>query len=156
MADQDAYSAAMREAADAAWDHDWERAIGSYKRAAELVQDDSQALAGLALSLMEAGYSDKALTAYERVSQLVPRDPTPHEKMAVIYSDMGRKSDAAKKYVAVAEIFFARQDLNRAVPYWQAAIDLDAYLPQPHMQLAVVYERNKETVPAAVAEYLEL
>jgi tetratricopeptide (TPR) repeat protein len=156
MADQDAYSAAMREAADAAWDHNWERAIGSYKHAAELAPDDSQALAGLALSLMEAGYTDQALTAYERVSQLVPGDPLPHEKMAEIYSGMGRKGDAAKKYVAVAEIFFARQDLNRAVPYWQSAIDLDADLPQPHMRLAVVYERNKETVPSAVAEYLEL
>src|SRR5687768_13848336 len=100
MADLDAHSSAMREAANAAWDRDWDRAIASYRQAVQLMPEDSQALAGLALSLMEAGYSEEALKFYEKVSQLVPGDPLPYEKTASIYEGMGRKSDAAKKYIA--------------------------------------------------------
>src|SRR5437016_765153 len=109
MADQDAYQAAMREAANAAWDRNWEQAIASYRNAVKLVPEDSQALAGLALSLMEAGYNDEALRAYEKVTQLVPGDPLPYEKTAEILEKLGRKSDAAKKYVAVAEVYFQRK-----------------------------------------------
>lgn len=146
----------MREAANAAWDRDWQRAISEYQRAVEAVPDDSQALAGLALSLMEAGYSDRALAAYEQVSKLVPSDPLPYEKIAQILEAVGRDQDAAKKYTAVAEIYFARKDLTRAIPYWQKAAELEPDLPQPHMRLAVVFERDPKTHGAAVYEYVDL
>lgn len=146
----------MREAANAAWDRDWPNAISHYQRAVEAVPEDSQALAGLALSLMEAGYSDRALATYEQVSRLVPSDPLPYEKIAQILEAIGRDGEAAKKYTAVAEIYFARKDLTRAIPYWQKASELDPDLPQPHMRLAVVFERDPKTHPAALYEYLDL
>lgn len=156
MADLDAHSSAMREAANAAWDRDWNSAIANYRKAVQIMPEDSQALAGLALSLMESGKSEEALRYYEKVSQLVPGDPLPYEKTATIYEGMGRKSDAAKKYIAVAEIYFQRKDVNRAVPYWQIAAELDPDLPQPHMRLAVLFEQNPNTLPQAITEYLEL
>ena len=84
MADRKAYQAAMREAASAAWDQDYQRAIALYQQALEIIPDDAQALAGLALSLMEIGQQAEALKAYGRVSQLVPNDPLPLEKIALI------------------------------------------------------------------------
>ncbi len=146
----------MREAANAAWDRDWQRAIEQYQRAANLVPDDSQALAGLALSLMEAGHYQDAIAAYQRVSQLVPSDPLPYEKTAEILETLGEIAESAKKHAAVAEIYFARKDVERAVPHWQQAVYLDPDLPQPHMRLAVIYERDKATVQQAIYEYLEL
>jgi tetratricopeptide (TPR) repeat protein len=156
MADQEVYQAAMREAASAAWDQNWQQAVRLYQRAAEIMPDDAQALAGLALSLMEGGQHAQALQAYERVSKLVPNDPLPLEKIAQILESMNRVSDAAKKYAAVAEIYFARREINNALPNWEQAIRLDRNLPQPHVRLAVIYEQNKETQQLALYEYLAI
>lgn len=156
MADQETYQVAMREAASAAWDQNWQQAIKLYRRAAEIVPNDAQAMAGLALSLMEAGQDAEALQAYERVSQLVPNDPLPLEKVAQILEGMNRLSDAAKKYVAVAEIYLARREINNALPNWEQAVRLDPNLPQPHVRLAMIYEKNKETHHQAIYEYLAI
>jgi len=156
MADKEAYQATMRDAASAAWDHDWTTAASLYRRASGLQPDDSQALAGLGLSLMEAGEYDEALRVYERVSQLVPNDPLSFEKMAELYESLNKLSEAAKRYLAVAEIYFARKDLAHALPNWEKASALDPDLPQAHMRLGVAYEHNPETRSLAIYEYLSL
>jgi tetratricopeptide (TPR) repeat protein len=156
MADQEAYQTSMREAASAAWDHDWDKATQLYQRAVQVAPNDSQALAGLAHSLMESGRHAEALQVYERVSQLVPNDPLPFEKQAEIYDTLNKSGDAAKKYMAVAELYFARKDMPHAIPNWEKAVMLDPDLPQPHMRLGVVYEQNPDTRQAAIYEYLAL
>ena len=69
MVNHDAYLSAMKNAANAAWDGDWDRAIAEYRRALEAIPDDSQAMAGLALSLMETKRLDEAL-------KVDPEEPT--------------------------------------------------------------------------------
>jgi len=156
MANQEAYQAAMREAASAAWDQDWDEAIKHYQVAVQIVPNDSQSLAGLGLSLMETGRHSDALQVYERVAQLVPNDPLPFEKLAEINETLNRQAEAAKKYLAVAELYFARKDLAHAVPNWEQAARLDPDLPQPHMRLGVAYEQSQETRQLAIYEYLSL
>jgi tetratricopeptide (TPR) repeat protein len=156
MADQEAYQSTMRDAASAAWDHDWDTAARLYQQAIQLNPNDSQALAGLGLSLMESGKHPEALQVYERVSQLVPNDPLPFEKMAEILELMNKLSDAAKRYLGVAEIYFARKDVAHAIPNWEKAAGLDPELPQPHMRLGVAYEQSAETRPQAIIEYVML
>jgi len=156
MADREAYQAAMREAASAAWDQDYQQAIALYQRALGIVPDDAQALAGLALSLMEVGQQAEALKAYGRVSQLVPNDPLPLEKIAQILEGMNQIEEAAKKYQAVAELYFARREIDNAIPNWERAIQLNPDLPQPHVRLAMLYEKNKDTQQLAIYEYLSI
>ncbi len=156
MADQDAYQVAMKEAASAAWDRDWNHAIEAYQRALQHAPEDPQALAGLALGLMENRRYDESLKAYERVSQLVPSDPLPHEKMAEIYSLTGKMGEAAKRHFAVAELYFARKDIGRAIANWELAISLDANLAQAYMRLASIYEKDKRTHENAIYAYLGL
>ncbi len=156
MVNHDAYLSAMKNAANAAWDGDWDHAIAEYRHAMELIPDDSQAMAGLALCLLEAKRYDEAVRTYERVGELVPGDPLPHEKVAEIYEFMGRTADAAVKYAYVGEIYFSRNDIGRALPNWQQAVHLDPNLPQPHLRLAVLYEKKRETLPHAIYEYLEV
>jgi tetratricopeptide (TPR) repeat protein len=146
----------MREAASAAWDRNWDGAIKAYMKAVQNNPNDAQSMAGLALSFMEARRYNEAIQTYERVSQLVPSDPLPLEKMAEIYEIMQKPADAAKKYHAAGEIYFARRDINKAVPYWEQAISLDAELAQAHMRLAQVYEQNPQTKELAIYEYLAL
>lgn len=153
---QSTYQAAMNEAASAAWDQDWQRAARSYGQALKQKPDDPQALAGLALALLESGQYDKAFPAYERVSKLVPGDPLPHEKMGDIYEHQGNRKDAAKKLNAAAELYYSRKDVDRAVPLWERAIGLDIDLAPAHMRLAVVYEHREDTHQHAVLEYLHV
>lgn len=156
MPDSDAYQAAIREAASAAWDKDWPRAIQAYQQALRLVPDDPQALVGLALSLMEARQHAEALRLFGRVSQLVPGDPLPHEKMAEIHQLAGDLTAAADEYLAAGEIYLARKDLQRAIPNWEQAVRLDPSQAKARMRLALAYERDSATHREAVLEYLHL
>lgn len=155
MSEQEAYQQAMREAADAAWERDWLRAIEAYQHALEIAPNDPQALAGLALSLMEAGRYDQALIAYERVSKLVPNDPLPHEKIAQIYELVDRPREAAAAYLRAAELH-ARRNPQRAIPYWEMAVYLNPDLLQAHLRLATLYEKEEATRERAVYNWLAI
>jgi tetratricopeptide (TPR) repeat protein len=157
MAEQKkAYQAAMKEASSAAWDKDWARAVEAYRRAHELAPDDSQALAGLALSLMEAGRYDEALQTYQELSQLAPSDPLPYEKMAEIHASSDRPKEAAKKYLAVANLYAGRKDVAHAVPNWEHAVRLDPDLGEAHLRLVALYSKKTATHSRAIYSYLSL
>jgi tetratricopeptide (TPR) repeat protein len=156
MEPTDVYQAAMREAASAAWDRDWPRAIAAYRQALQAVPDETQALAGLGLSLMEGGHYPEALKTYQRVSELVSSDPLPREKMAEIFQRTNNYSEAAKQYLAAAEIYYARKDIQRAIPNWASAIRFNSELAQAHMRLAVAYEQDEQTRLNAVYSYLHV
>ena len=156
MANQDAFQAAMKEAADAAWDQDWPRAIDAYRRASEAQPGDTQAVAGLALSLMEAGQYEKAKTVYLRLGQMVSGDPLPHEKLATIYERTGNDDAAASEYLEVAEIYFQRNDLGRAIENWEATVRLNPDMAKAYLRLAVLYEKRKDRIPHAIYAYLNV
>jgi tetratricopeptide (TPR) repeat protein len=156
LMEQQGYQASMREAADAAWEQDWRRAIEAYQSALEVKPGDTQAMAGLALSFLESGYTDQALLVYEQISQRAPNDPLPYEQMAKIYTGSGRSKEAAAKYLEAAEIFARRKDLRGALPNWEKAIRQDPDLLQAHMRLAVAYERDSSMVPRTVQAYLSI
>lgn len=156
MAQLQPYEAAMREAASAAWDQNWRAAIRAYQQALEAAPDDPQALAGLALSLYEAGEDEHALQAYTRLARLVPSDPLPREKLGEIHRRAGNAELAAKQFMAAGEIYFARKDLQRATANWEQAVRLDLDLAQAHMRLATVYEKDASRTSLAVTEYLHV
>jgi tetratricopeptide (TPR) repeat protein len=149
------YQQAMSEAADAAWDHDWTRATAAYRRALDIAPDDPQALAGLALSLLESNQHDEALKVYKRVAALVPSDPLPHEKMASIYQRRGAVEQVARHAMKAGEIYFARHNVERAIPNWEQAVALDPDLAKAHMRLATAYEQGRSK-RRAVVEYLHV
>lgn len=147
---------AMREAASAAWEQDWPAAIRAYQKALEVVPNDAQALAGLALGLYEAGDDKRALRAYAQLARLVPSDPLPREKLAEIYKREGQTEDSAKQFMTAGEIYFARKDMRRAIEKWEQAVRTNIDLAQAHMRLAVTYEQTEATRPDAVLEYLHV
>jgi tetratricopeptide (TPR) repeat protein len=151
---QDVYEAAMREAADAAWDHNWERAVEAYLTAVEEFPQDPNALAGLGLALVEAERLEQALEVYNHITQLAPGDPIALEKSAEVLERMGHLEEAAHKYMEVAEIYLSRRD-KRAIANWERAARLDPAMLEARSRLAVIYERAKQP-QAAVHEYLAL
>jgi tetratricopeptide (TPR) repeat protein len=156
MDQNEAYQAAMREASSAAWDRNWPRAIEAYGQALHIVPNEPQALAGLALALLESRRFQEALTAYQKISSIVPSDPMPHEKLALIYESMGQENEAAEEYLTAGEIYLARKELARAIPNWEMAVRYNNNLAQAHMRLALAYERDSSTHELAVYEYLHV
>ncbi|NDJ36531.1 MAG: tetratricopeptide repeat protein [Chloroflexi bacterium] len=145
----------MRVASSAAWDLDWTRAAAAYEKALTEQEDDAQALTGLALAMMETGREDEALSIYQRITQIVPNDPLPYEKIADIYLVRGNKRDAANAYLDVAELYHNRDDSEQAVEYWQKAIALNPDLPKAHMRLASVFSQRKD-INQAVVHFVEV
>ncbi|MBN1121642.1 MAG: tetratricopeptide repeat protein [Anaerolineae bacterium] len=156
MDQNEAYQLAMREASSAAWDQNWPQAIEAYGRALQIVPNEPQALAGLALALLESRRYQDALAAYQKISSIVPSDPMPHEKLAFIYESLGQEDEAADEYLAAGEIYLARKELARAIPNWEMAVRYNSNLAQAHMRLALAYERDPASHELAVYEYLHV
>jgi len=152
---REVYEASMREAANAAWDHQWDAAVAAYRIAVDEFPEDSNALTGLGLALMEAGRLEEALEVYDRTIELSPDDPIVLEKSADVLERMGRLDEAGNKYVAVAEIHLSRRNVERAIANWERAASLLPNEVKLRSRLAVAYERTEQT-RKAVREYVSL
>lgn len=152
---REVYETSMREAANAAWDHQWDAAISAYKIAVDEFPEDSNALTGLGLALMEAGRLEEALEVLARANELSPDDPIVLEKSADVLERMGRLEEAGNKYVAVAEIHLSRRNVERAIANWERAVGLLPKEVKLRSRLAVAYERTEQK-KKAVREYVSL
>lgn len=156
MAEDQAFQTAMKEAASAAWEQDWKRAIEAYTRAVKANPGDPSALSGLGLALFQVGRDADALQVYERVARMTPNDPLPQERVAQIMESKGRRTDAAQYYLNVGEMYAARRDTARAIPNWERAVFLNPDLAKPHSRLATAYEADESKKELAVYAYLHL
>ncbi|MBI5928922.1 MAG: tetratricopeptide repeat protein [Chloroflexi bacterium] len=159
MADQPnvqaTYEEAMNTGHAAAWDQNWEKAIGAYMMAVRARPDDPAAHNSLGLALLQARRLPDALKIYERARTLDPDDPVPLEKSADVLERLGRLQDAAQQYMSVAEIYLAQHDLEKAISNWERATRVTPGLIKVHQKLALAYERTGDR-KQAVREYLTL
>jgi tetratricopeptide (TPR) repeat protein len=152
---EDVYQEAMNAGHAAAWEQDWERAIPAYMTAIRARPDDPAAHNNLGLALLQARRLEDALKVYQRAHRLAPDDPIPLEKSADVYERMGRLSDAAMQYLAVADVYLAQQDLDKAIGNWERATRISGGLVEIHKKLALAYEKTGRR-KQAVREYLTL
>ncbi len=151
------YEDFMNTGHSAAWDKDWDRAIRAYSLAIRARPDAPSAYNSLGLALLQVRPPrlEEALRVYQRAHELDPDDPLPLEKSADVYERMGRLQDAARQYLAVAEAYLARHDLEKAIGNWERATRVTPGLVRIHQKLALAYERigNRRQ---AVREYMVL
>lgn len=155
VGDRNIYEKAMNAGNSAAWDHEWDRAIGAYGRAVQEFPEDPDAHRSLGLALLQAKRLEEALKVYTRANQLAPDDPIPLEKSADVLERMGRLQEAAQQYIKVADIYISQRDLDKAIGNWERATQLTTGLAQIHAKLATAYERTGEK-KKAIREYLTL
>ncbi len=159
MADQPnvqaTYEEAMNTGHAAAWDQNWEKAIGAYMMAVRAKPNDPAAHNSLGLALLQARRLQDALKIYERAHALDPDDPVPLEKSADVLERLGRLQDAAQQYMTVAETYLAQHDLEKAISNWERATRVTPGLIKVHQKLALAYERTGDK-KQAVREYLTL
>jgi tetratricopeptide (TPR) repeat protein len=149
------YEQAMSTGHSAAWDQEWNKAIGAYARAIQEFPEDPVAHNSLGLALLQARRFEDSLKVYTRAHQLAPDDPVPLEKSADVLERLGRLQDAAQRYVSVADIYLAARDLDKAIGNWERATRLTPGMLNIHFRLAQAYERTGQK-RSAVREYLTL
>ncbi|HID61349.1 MAG TPA: tetratricopeptide repeat protein [Anaerolineae bacterium] len=149
------FEKAMKRASSYAWDKQWNKAIVEYKRALAEFPDDLTALVSLGLAYLESHQLEKALSAYQKASQLTPDDPLAWERVADVQERLGRLDEAAETYVTMANIYVERRAMDKAIESWLRATRLAPDHLHAHLSLAEAYTRQGKA-RAAAGEYLTL
>ena len=137
----------------AAWDQDWERAIGYYRKALAESPENPDALVSLGLALLETGHEKEALAAYHQASKIAADDPIPFEKCAEIFESLGQSAEAVQKRELAAERYMQRRDAEKAVENWTHVGRLAPSNLKARSRLALTNERLGRRREAA-HEYL--
>ena len=74
--------------------HDYKKAIASYRRAVELDKDNLDSLRGLAQNLLNDGQNDAALEQYQTIADADPQDAQAQLRIAEIYRTEGKFDQA--------------------------------------------------------------
>jgi len=152
---EDLFDESMRLGHSAAWDLQWERAIGFYRKALAEFHDNPSALTSLGLALLETGQFKEALATYHKAAKISPDDPIPIEKCAEIFERLGQIDDAVTQRQASAQIYLQRKDAQKAIENWTHIARLTPEFLPARSRLALTYERMGR-VKEAVYEYLSI
>jgi tetratricopeptide (TPR) repeat protein len=149
------FEEAMKRASSYAWDKQWSKAIAAYKRALAEFPDDMTALVSLGMAHLESRQLDEALSAYQKAGQLTPDDPLAWERVADVQERLGRLSEAAETYVAMANIYAEQRAMGKATETWLRATRLAPDHLGAHRSLAEAYAKQGKA-RAAAEEHLTL
>jgi tetratricopeptide (TPR) repeat protein len=138
---KDLFEESMHLGNSAAWDLDWKKAIEYYRKALEEFPDSAEALVCLGLGLLETGDLKGALASYHRAAQADPADPTPLEKCAEIFEQLGQEADAVEQRNAAASLYLKRQDIEKVLENWAHIARLLPENIDARLRLAMTYER---------------
>ena len=155
VGDRAAFEAAVKRANSYAWEERWMKAIEQYELATAEFPEDVSARGGLAFAYYRGERLREALREYRRLSELRPDDWAPRVKMAEILERLGRSSDSAEAWSAVADVCVQQDDLPRAMHAWQEAIRLQPRGREARWKLAEACAQSSRAADAA-KEYLAL
>jgi tetratricopeptide (TPR) repeat protein len=152
---QEHFEESMRLGHSAAWDLEWDKAIGFYRKALALSPDHPGALTSLGLALLEAGQYQEALKIYQHAGQLSPENPIPIEKISEILERLGKIDDAVARRKAAANLHIKQHNAERAIDNWTQIARLKPGDRSSRAKLAEVFDRLGRK-REAVYEYLAL
>lgn len=134
------YEEALQKANDAIWAEQWHDAADAYEQALAEFPDDTSALMGYAWSLLNAGDLARALEAYHRLTELMPSDPGPFERVAEILEQQGEHRNAAEWYLRAAERYGKQELPSKQIAALEAVVRLRPRTPEVWMQLLRLYQ----------------
>ncbi len=140
---------AIKKGHNAAWDRKWSVAIAEYGRAAREFPEDASVHLSLAHVQEANGQVENALNECQIAAKLLPHDPQPLMLVAGLQEKLGRLSEAAGTFLAVAELHVAQKSNGKAVDAWQRAAALEPDRTDVHERLAQVYQEGEQNSLAA-------
>jgi tetratricopeptide (TPR) repeat protein len=143
------YEAAIKRAANLAWEKKWSRAIEEYRKALSEFPEDATALTGLGLAYAETQQLEQALATYKKAANLSPDNPEVIQRVAQIYERLAQWPESARVYVLAADAYLHLRDVSHAIQMWRKAAMLDPENMDAHRNLARVYRNQNEARRAA-------
>jgi tetratricopeptide (TPR) repeat protein len=150
---RDLFDESMRLGHAAAWEMEWDHAIGYYRKALAEFPDEPGALTSLGLALLETGQLKEALPVYRRAAKINPHDPVPVEKCAEVFERLGQNKDAIDQRMLAAEMHIRLKDADKAIDNWTHVARLEPSNLRVRSRLALAYERMGRR-RQAIYEYL--
>ena len=134
---------------------DWKRAFHSFRVALAEAPQAPEAYAGLGEACFGLKMVDRALESYKLAARYSRGDLQYLERVADLQERLGLLLEAARTYMAVAEIQLRHRQLDEAVYNWERAVRLEPALLGAHRRLAMVHQRQRN-VRGAIREYLAI
>ncbi len=152
---RETYEKALNAAKKFANRADWTNALKAYRAAAQEFPNDETALLGLADAYFALRQYQSTVRALQHVLKLHPTQQDALDKMAAVFSQLGRNDQAAKTYIYAGNLQAKQGQLELAAKNWQRALEIDPSQTQARNNLAHALLRLGET-DLAVTELLEL
>ena len=149
------YQEALRLGAQFAWDNDWRSAIEQYEIARSEFPENPEPHASLGQAYFRLADYQQAFLHYKEAARLNPGDVVALAHIADLMERMGQLDQAARTYMAVAEEYLKKRELEAAVDNWERATRLDPSMIGPRQRLALVYHRQ-DRLQDSIREHLAL
>ncbi|GAB4497565.1 MAG: hypothetical protein OHK0052_09360 [Anaerolineales bacterium] len=121
-----------------------EKAAEIYERMGNL-EKGCEALLQAAELYARSRELEKAIECWARITRLEPEHLVAHSRLALVYERMERKPQAVAEYLAVASLFQASGDEQRAVQAVQQAMKVMPDSPKVGQALAMI--KNRQQLP---------
>jgi len=142
--DKHVFSTAMSAADHYRWESQWGQAAQEYQRALAEFPDDVTARGGLGFCYMQLKQWRRALEEYEQVLKSDMSNVIALSKTAELYVILGRREEAYKAYLHLADLYSQAGQGGRAEAAWQKTVQLSPGNPEPHERLAAYYFSKKD------------
>ncbi len=141
---QQAFSTAIDAADRFRWNSQWMEAAHEYQQALAEFPDDATARGGLGFCYMQTKQWQQALDEYEYILKHDPSNVIALSKTAELYGILGRRDDAYRAYLLLADLYSQAGQGARAEAAWQKTVQLAPNNPEPHERLATYYFEKKD------------
>jgi len=124
-------------------------ALGELNEAKGIVTDAIKFYLAAADSYSKEGKKEKILEIYDKILNLSPGNIPLRNKVVEIYLKENLTQEAAKQYLQIAKLYHEKREMEKAIEYYQKALNIDPVNKETILDLSSAYEKTDKKKQAA-------
>jgi len=124
-------------------------ALGELNEAKGIVTDAIKFYLAAADSYSKEGKKEKILEIYDKILNLSPGNIPLRNKVVEIYLKENLTQEAAKQYLQIAKLYNEKREMEKAIEYYQKALNIDPVNKESILDLSSAYEKTDKRKQAA-------
>lgn len=124
-------------------------ALGELNEAKGIVTDAIKFYLAAADSYSKEGKKEKLLEIYDKILNLSPGNIPLRNKVVEIYLKENLTQEAAKQYLQIAKLYHEKLEMEKAIEYYQKALNIDPVNKETILDLSSAYEKTNKRKQAA-------
>lgn len=117
-------------------------ALGELNEAKGIVTDAIKFYLAAADSYSKEGKKEKILEIYDKILNLSPGNIPLRNKVVEIYLKENLTQEAAKQYLQIAKLYNEKREMEKAIEYYQKALNIDPVNKETILDLSSAYEKT--------------